>query len=209
MEEMDKYTQDNAIGIDGKKKSVDDKNDQRKTVLAYLHDLTYLLSGILLIFLLLFRVVVVSGSSMNNTLINGDYILLLNNVFYSEPKYGDIVVASKASFENGEPIIKRVIATEGQTVRINGEAGEVYVDDVLLDEPYIATPTTNKNFSVTVDTGCVFVMGDNRIASKDSRSAEIGQIDCREILGKALFLFMPGTDPITKTRKFSRIGVLS
>ena len=87
------------------------KDDHRKTVLSYLHDLTYLLTGMLLVFLLLFRVVVVSGSSMNNTLVNGDYILLLNNVFYTDPQPGDIIVASKHSFKNGEPIIKRIIAT--------------------------------------------------------------------------------------------------
>ena len=181
------------------------KDDHRKTFLSYLHDLTYLLTGMLLVFLLLFRVVVVSGSSMNNTLVNGDYILLLNNVFYTDPQPGDIIVASKHSFKNGEPIIKRIIATEGQTVEIFGATGEVYVDDVLLDEPYIATPTTNEYLCVTVDEGCVFVMGDNRQWSLDSRSSQIGQIDCREILGKALFLFLPGQDQTTKQRNFDRI----
>ena len=181
------------------------KDDHRKTFLSYLHDLTYLLTGMLLVFLLFFRVVVVSGSSMNNTLVNGDYILLLNNVFYTDPQPGDIIVASKHSFKNGEPIIKRIIATEGQTVEIFGATGEVYVDDVLLDEPYIATPTTNEYLCVTVDEGCVFVMGDNRQWSLDSRSSQIGQIDCREILGKALFLFLPGQDQTTKQRNFDRI----
>ena len=183
------------------------RDDHRKTVLSYLHDLTYLLTGILLIFLLLFRVVVVSGSSMNNTLIDGDYILLLNNVFYGQPEAGDIIVASKKSFEDGEPIIKRVIATEGQTVRIDGD--KVYVDDVLLDEPYLGTQTNNKNFFTTVEDGCVFVMGDNRQWSRDSRSADIGQIDCREILGKALFLFLPGQGKTNNPRQFDRIGGLS
>ncbi len=189
-----------------------EKTDHRKTVLSYLHDLTYLLTGILLVFLLLFRVVVVSGSSMKNTLVDGDYILLLNSVFYAEPQAGDIIVASKQSFEDGEPIIKRVIATEGQTVKIIREDNEiqakVYVDGVLLDEPYIATPTTNDYICVTVDEGCVFVMGDNRQWSRDSRSQDIGQIDRREILGKALFLFIPGTDKNATPRDFGRIGGL-
>ena len=196
------------------KKTGDKKEngDHRTTVLAYLHDLTYLLTGVLLIFLLLFRVVVVSGSSMNNTLIDGDYILLLNNVFYGQPKQGDIIVASKQSFENGEPIIKRVIATEGQTVRIekiNDSESAVYVDDVLLDEPYLGTPTTNAYLCVTVDEGCIFVMGDNRQWSRDSRSADIGQIDCREVLGKALFLFLPGQGKTNTPRDFNRVGGLS
>ena len=188
---------------------MDVNTERRRSVLSYLHDLTYLLCGIMLVFLLLFRVVVVSGSSMNNTLYNGDYILLLNNVFYGDPEPGDIIVASKESFDNGEPIIKRVIATEGQTVHIDGANSKVYVDGKLLDEPYIATPTLNQNFTVTVEKGCVFVMGDNRMNSKDSRSAEIGQIDKREILGKALFLMWPGLTNATGQRDLDRIGALT
>ena len=203
---------DNLYEITTEEKPKTQKNDHRKTVLSYLHDLTYLLTGILLVFLLLFRVVVVSGSSMKNTLVDGDYILLLNSVFYTNPQAGDIIVASKQSFEDGEPIIKRVIATEGQTVKIireeNAVEAKVYVDGVLLDEPYIATPTTNEYYCVTVDEGCVFVMGDNRQWSRDSRSGDIGQIDRREILGKALFLFIPGTDKNSSPRDFERIGGL-
>ena len=188
------------------------KSEVATTVLEYLHDLTYLLGGVLLVFLLLFRVVVVSGGSMNNTLLHNDYILLLSNVLYTEPEYGDIIVASKDSFDDGEPIIKRVIATEGQTVDIDFEAGIVYVDGVALDEPYTNTPTNTREgmtFPLTVDEGCLFVMGDNRNKSKDSRNPEIGLIDKREVLGKALFLFFPGQNPITGERDFSRIGALS
>jgi len=182
------------------------------TVLEYLHDLTYLLGGVLLAFLLLFRVVVVSGGSMNQTLLHNDYILLLSNVFYTEPEYGDIIVASKMSFDKGEPIIKRVIATAGQTVDIDFDAGIVYVDGVALDEPYTNTPTNLRegvSFPLIVEEGCIFVMGDNRNRSKDSRSLEIGLIDKREVLGKALFLVFPGKDEVTDKFDFSRIGVLS
>ncbi len=182
-------------------------NTHKNLILSYLHDLTFLLAGMLLVFLLLFRVVVVSGSSMNMTLVDGDYLLLLNNVFYKDPKPGDVIVATKESF--GEPIIKRVIATEGQRVTIDSETGTVSVDGVELVEDYISTPTLSRDIDEVVEKGCVFVMGDNRSNSKDSRSEEIGQIDTREILGKAIFLFLPGTDPITKERKFSRIGVIS
>ena len=183
-----------------------------KSILEYLHDFVTLLSGILLVLLLLLRVVVVSGPSMKNTLIDGDYIALLSNVFYSKPSQGDIVVASKESFKNGEPIIKRIIATEGQQVDIDFAAGIVYVDGQALDEPYTLTDTNlmeGIQFPVTVEKGCVFVMGDNRNESKDSRNPEIGQIDCREIVGKALFLLFPGEDKETEKRDFSRIGVLS
>ena len=188
------------------------KNDVLKSVLAYLHDLVYLISAVLLVFLLLFRVVVVSGPSMQNTLIDGDYLLLLSNTFYKDPQPGDIIVASKESFENGDPIVKRVIATEGQTVDIDFNAGVVYVDNVALEEDYTLTPTTlseGTQFPLVVDEGCVFVMGDNRGISLDSRSTQIGLIDCREILGKAIFLFLPGTNKGATPRQLGRIGVLS
>lgn len=183
----------------------------RKNVLSYIHDFVCLLAGVLLVFSLCFRMVVVSGPSMNNTLMDGDWLLLLGNVFYTEPKCGDIIVASKDSFKNGEPIIKRVIATEGQTVDIDFSKGIVYVDGVALEEPYTLTDTNmSENFKdpVTVEKGCVFVMGDNRNNSMDSRSNEIGLIDCREILGKAIFVLYPGTNYNSMPRDFGRIGVL-
>ncbi len=185
--------------------------DGQKNILAYLHDIVYTLIGILFVMMLLFRIIVVSGPSMNMTLMDGDYILLLNNFLYREPKQGDIVVVSKQSFKDGEPIIKRVIATEGQTVDIDFNSGVVSVDGKLLDEPYVNTPTTlyeGVTFPLTVKEGCVFVLGDNRNNSKDSRNPEIGQIDRREILGKAIFLFYPGQDAATQQRYFKRIGAL-
>ena len=184
----------------------------KKSVLVYLHDFVFWVVAILLIFLLLFRVVVVSGPSMNKTLVHGDYLLLINNVFYTEPKQGDIVVASKDSFKNGEPIIKRVIATEGQWVDIDFDAGVVYVNGTALDEPYVNTPTNlyeGVNFPIMIDEGCVFLMGDNRNASSDSRNPDIGEVDKREILGKAIFLVLPGIDPDTEKQNYSRIGALS
>ena len=184
--------------------------DQKSTgLLMYLHDLVFLIAGVLLVFSLLFRVVVVSGPSMNQTLVNGDRILLLSNVFYKDPQYGDIIVACKDSYDNGSPIIKRVIATEGQTVDIDFVEGIVYVDGIALDEPYTNTPTNQSEgitFPLVVDEGCVFAMGDNRNISKDSRSTEIGLIDTREILGKAIFIFFPGK--YEGEIDFSRIGVI-
>ena len=193
----------------------DEKNGAQSSaiagVLSYLHDLAYLLAGVLLAFLLVFRVVVVSGPSMQNTLVDGDYLLLLSNTFYTDPQAGDIVVVSKASFEKGEPIVKRVIATQGQEVDIDFDAGIVFVDGVALEEDYTLTPTNLQEgveFPMTVDEGCVFVMGDNRNVSLDSRSKQIGLVDCREILGKAIFLFLPGTSKGSVPRQIDRIGVL-
>lgn len=191
---------------------VDKKQERKETILLYLHDFVIWLVAILLIFLLLFRVVVVSGPSMNDTLVHGDYLLLLNNVFYTDPKQGDIIVAAKSSFKDGEPIIKRVIATEGQWVDIDFDAGIVYVNGTALEEPYTKTPTNifeGVGFPLMVDEGCIFVMGDNRNESKDSRSLEIGLIDKREVLGKAIFLFLPGKDVATEQMNFKRIGALS
>ena len=191
---------------------VDKKQERKETILLYLHDFVIWLVAILLIFLLLFRVVVVSGPSMNDTLVHGDYLLLLNNVFYTDPKQGDIIVAAKSSFKDGEPIIKRVIATEGQWVDIDFDAGIVYVNGTALEEPYTKTPTNifeGVGFPLMVDEGCIFVMGDNRNESKDSRSLEIGLIDKREVLGKAIILFLPGKDVATEQMNFKRIGALS
>jgi signal peptidase I len=140
--------------------------------------------------------VVVSGPSMMQTLLDGDRLILLSNVLYKNPKYGDIVVASKESFKDGEPIIKRVIATEGQKVDIDFENGIVYVDDVPLDEPYTNTPTNlieGTKFPLIVDKGCVFVLGDNRNFSRDSRDASIMFVDERCVLGKVILRVAPFT----------------
>ena len=150
----------------------------------------------MLVYILCFRVVIVVGDSMFDTLVNGDYLVLISNVFYTDPQYGDIIVASKDSFRGGECIVKRVIATEGQEVNIDFITGTVYVDGTALEEDYIFSDTKlyeGVDFPLTVDEGCLFVLGDNRMDSKDSRSPEIGLIDKREVLGKAVFLLFPGT----------------
>lgn len=185
----------------------------QKSVMLYLHDLTILLAVILITFTVLFRIVVVSGSSMYNTLLDGDWLMILSSNVVGKPEYGDIIVASKDSFNNGEPIIKRVIATEGQTVDIDFEQGIVYVDGVALEEDYIYSPTTDDegmDFPLVVEEGCVFAMGDNRGRSSDSRNPAIGLIDRREILGKAFFLVFPGMGevPFVGERDFDRIGAL-
>ncbi len=183
-----------------------------KTIALYLHDMVYLLIAVIIALSLCFRMVIVDGASMYDTLVDGDYLLLINNVFYREPKAGDIVVASKDSFRGGDPIVKRVIATEGQTVDIDFSTGAVYVDGKLLVEDYIYSLTTNPEgmgFPLVVQDGCIFVMGDNRGRSKDSRDPEIGLIDVREVMGKVIFLLLPGNDGGNEERDFSRVGVIS
>ena len=145
----------------------------------------------ILFFSFFVRTSIVIGSSMVPTLTERD-ILLVNRV-YSEPKYGDIVVLRKASF-GYDTIIKRVIATQGQTVDIDFNEGVVYVDGKALDEPYTNALTyESEGFSgpITVPEGCVFVMGDNRNRSTDSRSASLGCVDTRLLIGKAFFRLSP------------------
>ena len=181
-------------------------------ILLNLKDIVSIVAGIILVFSLLFRVVVVSGPSMKDTLVDGDWLILVGNIFYNEPKAGDIIVASKQTFEDGKPVIKRVIATEGQKVDIDFENGIVYVDDIALEEDYTRTPTNlyeGVSFPLIVEEGCIFVMGDNRNESKDSRSPEIGLIDQREVIGRAVFIVFPGNDGGEEERDFARIGVLS
>lgn len=194
-----------------KRNTKERKLNWKQLVVLYLHDWLFLLIAIFLLFLLLFRVIVVSGDSMYETLWDGDYLLLLSNTFYHEPKYGDVVVISKESFDDGKPIIKRVIATEGQTVDIDFDQGIVYVDGQALQEDYTHNLTTREEgtqFPLVVADDCIFVLGDNRGVSLDSRSQEIGQIDRREVLGKAIFLMLPGTNHNEHPRDFDRVGVI-
>lgn len=159
------------------------------------------LLAVVLIFTFAFRVATIVGGSMENTLIENEKIII-TDWFYT-PKAGDIVVISRniennpdLSLNNG-PIIKRVIATEGQTVDIDFSAGIVYVDGVALDEPYTKTPTNvqyDVKFPVRVPEGHVFCLGDNRNESMDSRDTRIGNegmIDQRYILGRAVLRVLP------------------
>lgn len=148
-------------------------------------------------FMFLFRTIGIVGSSMVPTLNNGDRIIL--SAFIDEPEYGDIVVTCQP---DNSPVIedvlvKRVIATEGQTVDIDFSTGTVFVDDVALDEPYINEPTWDRedfDEPVTVPEGYVFVMGDNRNRSTDSRDNRVGLIREEYIMGKALFRVAPSID---------------
>ena len=184
-------------------------------IYSLLHDLVYILSAIVLIFVFFFRLVGVSGDSMYPTLHDKDYLILQSNAIMGDLEYGDIIVARKLAFQNGEPIVKRVIATEGQRVRIDYDENyvlRVYVDGVKLEENYIneeMRPVYEAPMEVTVGENCIFVMGDNRNHSADSRFESIGQIKLDQVLGKVLFITLPGADPATGERDFGRIGAVS
>lgn len=149
---------------------------------------------ILLLFTYVARLTVVDGESMMDTLMNNDY-LIVQELGYT-PKRGDIVVLQKmnaGSYKN--PLIKRVIAVGGDTVDIDFDTLTVYVNGEALDEPYCnlegATLTTVTELPLTVEEGKIFVLGDHRNHSADSRRAEIGQIDERCVVGRAVLRVLP------------------
>ena len=163
------------------------------------------------IFTFVIRMMGVDGHSMLNTLQHGDRLLVVNSMLYHDYKYGDIVILRKNGVFDDDPIVKRVIAVEGQTVDIDFAEGIVYVDGEALEEDYIREPTytaEGTEFPLTVPEGSIFVMGDNRNHSSDSRDASLGTVDTRYVIGKAAFLIFPGPDYETEKRDFKRIGVI-
>ncbi len=160
----------------------------------WLQAMVFALVCIILIFTFVGRIIGVQGESMVPTLHNGD-MLLLQSIGY-HPKQGDVVVLTKKSFMD-QPIVKRVIAVGGQTVEIDYDAQEVRVDGEKIDEPYLdinekmQRPGWDSIDSVVVPEGSIFVMGDNRNHSSDSRVPELGVVDERYVLGRALFILFP------------------
>ncbi len=146
---------------------------------------------IFVLFTFLFRAVGVDGSSMVPTLRDGDWLAISGINF--EPHRGDIVVVTQPN-DIHEPLIKRIIAVGGETVDINFVTHEVKINGVTIDEPYIAEATKRSfdvEFPLAIPEGFVFVMGDNRNNSKDSRASGVGLIDKRYILGKTRFRIFP------------------
>lgn len=145
------------------------------------------------IFTFVARIIVVSGPSMMDTLENGD-VMLVWTLGYS-PKQGDVVVLTQRSYQE-DSIVKRVIATEGQTVDIDYNTNTVYVDGTALEEDYIKEAMRVPDYGeglnhITVPEGCIFVMGDNRNHSADSRYPYIGIVDVRCVIGRGMLVAFP------------------
>ena len=164
----------------------------RKNIYDWIQCLESALIVCVVLFIFFIRVIDVKGTSMYPTLNNQDK-MLVSDVFY-RPKAGDIVVFKKDQYDPDKALVKRVIATEGQEINIDFDKGIVYVDGEPLEEDYINELTTTKLDFIgpqTVPEGCVFVMGDNRNMSTDSRKSEIGMVDNRLIIGKVYCVIFP------------------
>ncbi len=179
--------------------SMENSKKTAKDIFEWLEELAVAIMLIVVLFSFLFRVITVSGESMFDNYYDGDRLIV--TTITGEIKQGDVVVIIDAL---EKPIIKRVIATEGQTVDIDNSTGTVYVDGEELDNTQFdvengITYTSDQDasrFPLTVPDGCVFVLGDNRVVSLDSRYEEVGTIPTEKILGKSILRIYP----------FSRIG---
>jgi signal peptidase I len=187
------------------------KKQERQGLYEWVQTLVCVVLTMVILFTFVVRVVVVDGESMRETLQDRDILLVLSGKLCADYEAGDIVVLSKETFENGDPIVKRVIATAGQTVDIDFDAGIVFVDGEALEEDYIREPTWTPEgleFPVTIPENHVFVLGDNRNRSSDSRHSDLGPIDTRMMIGKAVFLALPGETAELGEREWSRIGLI-
>lgn len=204
MNELDKNTAeaeeteaDSTENIAENSTENNESNDKKKneTKLPFSYDAVGVICSavtvIMILFTFVFRFVGVNGPSMQPTLYDGDWLIV--TAIKPHFEYGDIIISTQPNILN-EPIVKRVIATGGQKVDIDFSTGSVYVDGKLLEEKYIMGNTTGSegfSGSAVVPEGKLFVMGDNRQNSTDSRSEIIGFIDERYIVGKAKMRVFP------------------
>ena len=192
-------------------KNMENANNAKQELLSWLRMMVCVVLGTVLLFTLVLRIVRVDGASMRDTLQDGDIVIALGRHLSGELERGDIIVVQREGFNRGQPIVKRVIATEGQTVDIDFDEGIVIVDGKDLDEPYVLEPTwleEGMEFPLTVPEDSYFILGDNRNNSEDSRSIDLGTVKRDELVGKAVLLVMPGETAGSGKRDFSRLGLL-
>ena len=192
-------------------KNMEKANQSKQELLSWLRMMFCVVIGTVLLFTLVLRIVRVDGDSMRDTLQDGDVLIALSRHLSGELEQGDIVVVQREGFNHGQPIVKRVIAVEGQTVDIDFEEGIVIVDGKDLDEDYTLEPTwleEGMNFPMTVPEDSYFILGDNRNHSEDSRSPDLGTVTHGEVVGKAVLLMLPGESADSGKREFGRMGLL-
>lgn len=174
------------------------KADFRRELFEWAQALVSAIIVFMLIFASIIRIIGVEGTSMVPTLHEGEK-MLISKLFYT-PKNGDIIMFTKKGLrvlthkDSDYPLVKRVIGIAGDTVDINFDTHEVSVNGNVLDEPYINEPTSvghDVEFPLVVPKGYVFVMGDNRNVSLDSRSSQVGLVDTRCILGRVYLRLFP------------------
>ena len=174
------------------KKKVPPEVKARREAYDWIQSLISALMICVLVFVFVLRIMDVHGTSMFPTLSNGDKVMV-SDLFY-EPARGDIVVFKKDSYDDNKALVKRVIAVAGDVVNIDFDGGVVYVNGEPIEEDYIDVLTTTKIDFIgpqTVPENCLFVMGDNRNASTDSRDKRIGMVDKRLVVGKVLLVVYP------------------
>ena len=174
------------------KETVPPEVKARREAYDWIQSLVSALLICVLVFVFVVRIMDVHGSSMVPTLKNGDK-LLVSDLLY-EPSRGDVVVFKKDEYDNNKALVKRVIAVAGDVVNIDFENGIVYVNGEAVEEKYIDVSTNTKIDFIgpqTVPENCLFVLGDNRNASTDSRDKRIGMVDKRLVIGKALLVVYP------------------
>lgn len=210
MKEIDiGFDSDQELSVVNKSENESDTEESEEpkkpfeSAMEWLSCMVFAVAAMLAINLFFFRSITVSGPSMNNTLTDGDKIIATN--FCYIPQYGDVVIVQANKLKNkgtgqyGEPIIKRVIAKGGDTVRIDYANGSVYRNGSLIEEDYIKDLThlhnegwLQDNEEIVVPENSIFVMGDNRNVSNDSRNLQdVGFIDTNLIMGKAILRFSP------------------
>lgn len=184
----------------------EEREDWRESLLDWLQLLAVVLVVIVGMFTFVVSIVGVDGSSMYPTLHDRD-LMLVQRIAYT-PRQGDVVVLRKDNTFDDQALVKRIIATGGQTVYIDYEANTITVDGQVLEEPYLNyeyDPTYGSDYmaeridldgqyvnqAFTVPEGCVFVCGDNRNHSSDSRVAALGMVDERYVIGRVLAVFFP------------------
>lgn len=196
-------TSEDYTDIDNEDENINEEPDKKSLlyeIFEWVESIAISVVLVVLLFTFVFRVVMVDGNSMLNTLHDQDRVTISN--FLYTPKANDIVVfvPDIENYEN-KPFVKRVIATEGQTVSVDAEKGKVYINGVEIEETFIRETLVkqgDQKYPLTVPEGHIFVMGDNRNDSWDSRFSAVGTVDVRSVLGKVIYRVFP----------FSKIGTL-